>query len=915
MDDRSRIESNGSLDIARKVPPNADIVFAPIDAIGTPGRLNQFVLSHLGLDREYLPMESELSKGFAIRELSGGLLVFVVTVGTDRDTADNLRINLSAALRDLESFVNMSVWIPLMGTGAGGLSHESSLRITLNALTLARYIEHNWKVTVSVPTDANFDTEFLHDIRHLVLPANKPPFDELLEYAAAIATFRRIPGEISTTLLMFTLATANEENAPEIVTGSTEAKAFSQALRELAGDDFFKSWNSYFSAPPEEVVSNRIPYIDSYELSPNCSALVSDAVELASSKNRHVTIVDLLDSFGELKTGRYRKVLSQMQVDPESLFAEYARRRDSVANAVAARIVFEHLTHDHASHLDGMGFSQYAKAIATFLTSPQTQGPISISIQAPWGAGKSSLMRQVQHKLESHPDIEGKQVHAKIKDVLEVLNRRRDVENLAAYGEKKSCWTIWFNAWKYESSEQVWAGLVDAIVTQVSDRLPPHERELFLLRLNLARIDDGEVRKKIHERIFSFWWASAKWVLLAGGALISTLMWLIETKSGLLGGLALTSTGLLGIFGQNLTKIRNEPAKLSLSDYIKVPDYGKSVGVIHQIHGDLQRVISVLPKGKDGKRQPLVIFIDDLDRCSPNKVASIVEGINMLLASDQPEFRFVIGMDPQIVAAALEHAHKDIKGYLPSYDQSVPLGWRFMDKFIQLAFTIPPRRQAELDVFVAGLLQKRVNQGLENTTTVDPALASKPSRTLSTPNTSRKNERPISHSAQARVEPNNEETEDVLIIMSQIVSEVSCSPREIKRMLNFVRFALLMRTSRRDAGKRVPELALYQRWIILCMRWPDMARWLQWGADILTESRKDRMLDGVASRRLAILEDTAEDSQNDFTTWGANAARLLGLQPGKIHWLLDKELFDFFVRELAFPASRRLSHGASVGFY
>lgn len=69
-----------------------------------------------------------------------------------------------------------------------------------------------------------------------------------------------------------------------------------------------------------------------------------------------------------------------------------------------------------------------------------------------------------------------------------------------------------------------------------------------------------------------------------------------------------------------------------------------------------------------------MIFSDDLDRCSPGKVSSVVEGVSMLLATDEYSCMFVIGMDPQMVAAALEKAHEDVREKLPSYERAVPLG-------------------------------------------------------------------------------------------------------------------------------------------------------------------------------------------------------------------------------------------------
>ena len=75
------------------------------------------------------------------------------------------------------------------------------------------------------------------------------------------------------------------------------------------------------------------------------------------------------------------------------------------------------------------------------------------------------------------------------------------------------------------------------------------------------------------------------------------------------------------------------------------------------------------PEGGADAFAPIVIFIDDLDRCSPTKIASVVEGISMLLASDTYRCMFLIGMDPQMIAAALEKAHEEIRERLPSYER------------------------------------------------------------------------------------------------------------------------------------------------------------------------------------------------------------------------------------------------------
>jgi hypothetical protein len=49
---------------------------------------------------------------------------------------------------------------------------------------------------------------------------------------------------------------------------------------------------------------------------------------------------------------------------------------------------------------DQLGYASYADAIAEFIQHEDTRPPLTIGIKAPWGAGKTSLMRMVQDRLD-----------------------------------------------------------------------------------------------------------------------------------------------------------------------------------------------------------------------------------------------------------------------------------------------------------------------------------------------------------------------------------------------------------------------------------------------------------------------------------------------------------------------------------
>lgn len=926
----------GSLELKRGVSPiDADVVVIPIDSRGSPGQLNRYVLEQFKLDASVLPDSPTLHRGFAIRRIENTTFVFVVTAN-GKSVETNLKTNLVDALTAIKFSAGIRVWVPLIGAGVG-LSSTKSLHTIYEALVQVGIVrEFAAHVVISAPNEIS-ETEYevirrlferLHgpgqrESRENDLPGTKARWESgsgmagLMQTAAALIPHKISPSQqVSTTLLLFSLSVADEQYASPDLHVSADARYFAAALKYLAGQRFRAGWDAYFHSNADSALLQEKSYpATDLPLTRNCQRWVEDANALALKRpHGNMAVSDLIDAIWEQK-GNFKKVLESIGVDIKALRMEFEQRREAIDNS-RATFVRGHLMHDHATADDLIDFTPYAVAIQNFLTSPDTRGPICVSIQAPWGAGKSSLMRQVRLRLDPRAENARTLGHATIKDVLRFLKRKHpEPVEQATTNDTKTCWTIWFNAWKYESSEQVWAGLVDAIIAQVSDRLEPKERELFLLRLNLARIDDGEVRRKIYDRLASYLLPGASWVLLGGTALISAMVaWGANPGSGI----AVSALALAGVLGNAWRNLELEPAKFSLADYVKVPDYGKSVGVIHQIHRDLQRVINVLQESNCRNSFPqLVIFIDDLDRCSPNKVASIVEGINMFLASDQKHFLFVIGMDPQIVAAALEHAHKDIKGYLPSYEQVVPLGWRFMDKFVQLAFTIPPRSKKNLEAFVEALAPRQVKpaagQSAPPVTPVEPADSKAPASAAGMYEIPKVDASELQNAASEAV---TEESKDVLALMQVIIAKAFLSPREIKRALNLVRFVLLMRVGRVASGKLVPSLELYGRWVVLSMRWPDMARWLQWSADDCQADTLDGEIEGVTAARLSVMENAALlESSEGIAAWSKAIARQLSLPDGKVSWLADPELYQFFLAEAKLDKAARLSWGASIGFY
>jgi hypothetical protein len=81
-----------------------------------------------------------------------------------------------------------------------------------------------------------------------------------------------------------------------------------------------------------------------------------------------------------------------------------------------------------------------------------------------------------------------------------------------------------------------------------------------------------------------------------------------------------------------------------------------------------------LPSLLRGRR--IVVLIDDLDRCSPEKVVSLLEAINVVM--DVPGFIFVLALDYDALVGAVTTRYPHVSGH------------EFIEKIVQLPFRVPP---------------------------------------------------------------------------------------------------------------------------------------------------------------------------------------------------------------------------------
>ena len=131
--------------------------------------------------------------------------------------------------------------------------------------------------------------------------------------------------------------------------------------------------------------------------------------------------------------------------------------------------------------------------------------------------------------------------------------------------------------------------------------------------------------------------------------------------------------------------------------------------------------------------------------------------------------------------------------------------------------------------------------------------------------------------------------------------------------VNCFRFYFFLWWWRKSRGQEVPTLDQLMRWLVLCLRWPEVVRWLRRseGNDWLITSGSTLP---TLVNRLKTLEELSANCA-DLPAWQAQALSRLRLTLDKAAWLEDDDLLQFFSREARRSENDRLSNGLGKGLW
>ena len=283
---------------------------------------------------------------------------------------------------------------------------------------------------------------------------------------------------------------------------------------------------------------------------------------------------------------------------------------------------------DQESEIDYLNFSEVSELAVDILTTPSML-PVSLGIFGQWGAGKSSLLKLIEKELKS-------------------LN-----------GKESKFILVNFDAWLYQGYDDARVAILEVIATKLNDAAKENKSLLEKTKSLLARINIFRTMGYIAEGA----------ALLHGVPTRGLISKAINSGEKFLDGF----TGERQLTGKDYQDASKEvkDVKKAASGILKDVQKITPPQQIVAFRKEYSEILNELG-------QPLVVIIDNLDRCLPNNTIHTLEAIRLFLFL--PNTAFIIAADEDMIKSA-------VADYFKGTSDRHQID--YIDKLIQIPIRVP----------------------------------------------------------------------------------------------------------------------------------------------------------------------------------------------------------------------------------
>jgi hypothetical protein len=128
-----------------------------------------------------------------------------------------------------------------------------------------------------------------------------------------------------------------------------------------------------------------------------------------------------------------------------------------------------------------------------------------------------------------------------------------------------------------------------------------------------------------------------------------------------------------------------------LAERSRSDDYRRHLGLISVIRKDFETLVGRLQSPPTEDQKPvdrIILYIDDLDRCSSTMVVDVLQAVHLLLA--YPLFVVVVSVDPRWLLRSLESRYRHFKRGEQGGDDWAATPQDYLEKIFQIPFSVRP---------------------------------------------------------------------------------------------------------------------------------------------------------------------------------------------------------------------------------
>lgn len=291
---------------------------------------------------------------------------------------------------------------------------------------------------------------------------------------------------------------------------------------------------------------------------------------------------------------------------------------------------------DSETELDFLDYGYLINSVTDIIENDELL-PACIGLYGDWGSGKSSVMHMCRNVLEK---------------------------------EDKNIKCMIFNGWLFENYDDAKTALLGEILDTITEKRKLSKKAQSVAKGLWDSIDKLKLAKKVV--------GTGAELVLTGGMSTITGMTVRSVMSAV-------SNSAGNIDEDTLNEIQQH-----------VKDELNFTELRENIRSFQKNFATILEETKISR---LVVFVDELDRCSPDTILDTLEAMKLFLFTGK--VAFVIGADERQIEYAVKSKFRDVPG------QEISIGKEYMEKLIQYPIRIPRLDTLEVTNYIACLFLQR----------------------------------------------------------------------------------------------------------------------------------------------------------------------------------------------------------------